>query len=42
MNMRLGQGDMVKETDVPARVQDTIEEFTDVFATPTELPPTRG
>ena len=27
---------------VPTEVQDIIEEFADVFETPTELPPTKG
>ena len=33
---------MSTETVIPARVQDILDEFADVFATPTELPPARA
>ncbi|XP_027098929.2 uncharacterized protein [Coffea arabica] len=42
MNIRIGQGDMSTETVVPAGVQDILNEFADVFATLTELPPARA
>nr|XP_027108798.1 uncharacterized protein LOC113728610 [Coffea arabica] len=42
MSMRLGQSDQGQGNDIPAGVQGIIEEFVDVFAAPTELPPVRS
>nr|XP_027120660.1 uncharacterized protein LOC113737665 [Coffea arabica] len=42
MSMRLGQGDLMQGNDIPAGVQGIIEEFTDVFVAPSELPPARS